>query len=45
MYNQYNGDDLTRRYGNYMEFPPEEERIGHKPYLLDFGPYFKEKKQ
>ena len=34
---------LTRRYGNYMEFPPEEERIGHKPYVLDFGPYFKEK--
>jgi len=30
---------LTSRYGNYMEFPPEEERIGHKPYLLDFGKY------
>lgn len=30
---------LTLRYGNYMEFPPEEERIGHKPYLLDFGKY------
>lgn len=28
---------LSFRYGNYMEFPPEEERIGHKPYLLDFG--------
>ena len=30
---------LTLRYGNYMELPPEEERIGHKPYLLDFGKY------
>ena len=30
---------LNLRYGNYMEFPPEEERIGHKPYLLDFGEY------
>ena len=30
---------LNLRYGNYMEYPPEEERIGHKPYLLDFGQY------
>lgn len=30
---------LTSRYGNYMQFPPEEERIGHKPYILDFGEY------
>lgn len=30
-------EHLKSRYGNYMEFPPEEERIGHKPYLLDFG--------
>ena len=28
---------LTSRYDDYMEFPPEEERIGHKPYILDFG--------
>lgn len=30
---------LISRYGNYMELPPEEERLGHKPYLLDFGNY------
>lgn len=30
---------LSFRYGNYMEFPPEEERIGHKRYILDFGKY------
>ena len=28
---------LTSRYGNYMEFPPEEKRIGHRPFLLHFG--------
>ena len=28
---------LERRYGNYTKLPPKEERIGHKPYLLDFG--------
>ncbi len=30
---------LTSRYGDYMQLPPEEERLGHKPYLLDFGKY------
>lgn len=30
---------LTMRYGNYMELPEEDERIGHKPYLLEFGKY------
>lgn len=30
---------LTLRYGCYKELPPEEERLGHKPYLLDFGDY------
>lgn len=30
---------LKSRYGDYMTFPPEEERIGHKPYILDFGKY------
>lgn len=30
---------LTMRYGDYMELPAEDERIGHKPYLLDFGKY------
>jgi lipopolysaccharide cholinephosphotransferase len=30
---------LTSRYGDYMKLPPEEERLGHKPYILDFGEY------
>ncbi len=30
---------LSLRYGDYMSMPPEEERIGHKPYKLDFGDY------
>ncbi len=30
---------LAFRYGDYMTMPPEEKRIGHKPYELDFGNY------
>lgn len=30
---------LKSRYGNYMEMPPPEKRIGHKPYILEFGNY------
>lgn len=30
---------LSMRYGNYMKLPPEEKRIGHKPYVLDFGKF------
>jgi len=30
---------LTSRYGDYMQMPPEDERIGHKPYILEFGDY------
>lgn len=30
---------LASRYGDYMSMPPEEKRIGHKPYKLDFGKY------
>lgn len=30
---------LASRYGDYMSMPPEEKRIGHKPYKLDFGNY------
>ena len=28
---------LKMRYGDYSELPPPEERIGHVPYILDFG--------
>ncbi len=28
---------LASRYGDFMEFPPEDKRIGHRPYILDFG--------
>jgi len=28
---------LKSRYGDYMKLPRCEERIGHRPYLLDFG--------
>lgn len=28
---------LRARYGDYSKLPPEEKRIGHKPYLLDLG--------
>lgn len=27
---------LKNHYGNYMKLPPEQERIGHKPYKLKF---------
>ena len=30
---------LTARYGDYRSLPPESKRIGHKPYVLDFGGY------
>ena len=30
---------LRSRYGDYMQLPPEEERLGHRPYLLEFGIY------
>ncbi len=32
---------LKMRYGNIDELPPEEERYGHEPYILDFGKYEK----
>ena len=28
---------LLRRYGDYSELPPEEERFGHVPYILELG--------
>ncbi|MBR3681663.1 MAG: LicD family protein [Clostridia bacterium] len=30
---------LRARYGDYMTLPPEQERLGHKPYILDLGEY------
>ncbi len=30
---------LTSRYGDYMKMPPENERLGHRPFELDFGDY------
>lgn len=30
---------LTSRYGDYMQLPPEEDRLGHKQYIIDFGEY------
>lgn len=30
---------LQSRYGDYMQLPPEEEQVGHVPYILDFGEY------
>ena len=29
--------NLTNRYGDINQLPPEEERVGHKPYCLSFG--------
>lgn len=26
---------LQRRYGDYMSMPPADQRLGHKPYMLD----------
>ena len=28
---------LFMRYGDYSELPPEDQRCGHVPYILDFG--------
>ena len=30
---------LSHRYGDYMSLPPEKDRLGHEPYVLDFGDY------
>ncbi|MGQ7685856.1 LicD family protein [Streptococcus suis] len=30
---------LTRQYGDFMELPPEKDRVGHKPYIVDLGKY------
>ncbi|MBR4531222.1 LicD family protein [bacterium] len=38
IYIQKNYDEmLTNMYGNYMEMPPVEKRVNHKPAYLDFG--------
>ena len=28
---------LTRIFGDYMQLPPEEKRVNHRPYSIDFG--------
>lgn len=28
---------LTRIFGDYMQLPPEDKRINHRPYEIDFG--------
>lgn len=28
---------LTNYYGNYMEMPPEDKRVNHAAYIVDFG--------
>lgn len=28
---------LTRIFGDYMKLPPEEKRINHRPYVIEFG--------
>ena len=30
---------LTTHYGDYMQLPPEEKRVGHKPYFVDLENY------
>ena len=30
---------LTRKFGDYMQIPPESKRKNHVPYVLEFGPF------
>lgn len=30
---------LKNEYGDYMKLPPESERVGHKPYIIDLTNY------
>lgn len=32
---------LTNEYGDYMTFPPEENRFGHKPYVMELPKDYK----
>ena len=32
-----NHEMLTRGYGDYMQLPPEDQRINHGAVLLEFG--------
>ena len=34
---------LKMRYGDYSALPPEEKRVGHIPYILDFGEKYENK--
>ncbi len=33
-------DFLSNVYGNYMKLPPEEKRVGHSKYKINFGKYY-----
>ena len=36
-------DHLRRKFGDYMQFPPEEERVWkHHPILIDFNRNYEE---
>lgn len=34
-------DYLSKRFGDYMQLPPEDKRHNHRPAILDFGAYDK----
>ena len=35
---------LTKYYGDYMQLPPEEDRVNHAPLIIDFGDFEREGK-
>ena len=28
---------LTRVFGDYMQLPPVDKRVNHRPYIIEFG--------
>lgn len=32
-----NDEHLKRTYGDYMQLPPEDQRVNHAPYIIEFG--------